>query len=93
MISSYRIHQEQIKKVEQSLKAPYQRYSADTRGIKSSGRDAVRTKQTQQDPPHLPPPPFPALRCVQCHKRIHEMDYHYTEHTGLCITCWEAQEA
>ena len=45
----------------------------------------------RQDPPNLPPPPVPVMRCLRCNTRIPEMDYLYTKKTGLCIPCWEEQ--
>jgi hypothetical protein len=113
VISSYRIHQEQIKKVEESLRAPYRRTRTGqgvyeipgwatvqekqplARGsIQLRQQSMLRGKRSQKpESPNLPPPPVPAMRCVRCNSRIHEMDYLYTKKTGLCIPCWEEQEA
>jgi hypothetical protein len=124
VISTYRIHHEQIKKVEQSLKAPYRRRLADpcihqTPGMammqvirpepentvpiqrqKSYANDRNNVpgakgmkRDLRQDPPNVPPPPVPAMRCLRCKTRMPEIDYLYTKKTGLCITCWEELEA
>jgi hypothetical protein len=118
MIGSYRIHQEQIKKVEQSLRAPYlirkgdagvcDRSGAGNRQVKRQERDSTRrksparemdagrsapgNKQVHQDPPTPPSSPVPALRCLRCNTRIPELDFLYTNKSGLCICCWEEQE-
>ena len=101
MLSSYRIHQEQLKRVEQGLRAPYQRRSAgtglslglvvqDKRPVPCSTRKNQRRKTTGvltlENEESV-------VRCSQCNARIPEMDFLYTNKSGLCIPCWEAQEA
>ena len=29
------------------------------------------------------------MQCPHCGETFPVTDYHYTEHTGLCISCWE----
>ncbi|MGA7627867.1 MAG: hypothetical protein WCC86_07800 [Methanoregula sp.] len=111
MIGLYRIHQEQIKKVEQSLKAPFQIHKGDTgtgnpqvkkpehmrqkslSGERELGRNVSGNKRVCMDPPTPPSSPVPALRCLRCNTRMPELDFLYTNKSGLCICCWEEQEA
>jgi len=125
MISSYRIHQEQIKKVEQSLKAPYLIHKAEScthetsgragtqikrpehtavtnpmlrqkfpgPGWKASGKEFHDNRELQFLPPELPSPLVSAVRCICCSACMPMMDFLYTKKTGLCISCWEEQEA
>ncbi len=98
MFSSSRIHQEQIRNVAQSLKAPYLMRKADSC---VSGTTTTSTQRKRPEPgstvtiqcqrsPGLPP--SPAMRCPRCSARVPEMDFLYTQKTGLCIPCWEKQE-
>ena len=111
MIGLYRIHQEQIKKVEQSLKAPFQIHKGDTgtgnsqvkkpermrqkslSGEREHDRNISGNKRVCMDPPTPPSSPVPALRCLRCNTRMPELDFLYTNKSGLCICCWEEQEA
>ena len=47
MIKSYRIHQEQIKKVEQSLKAPYLIHKAESCMHETSGRAGIQIERPE----------------------------------------------
>jgi hypothetical protein len=113
MIGLYRIHQEQIKKVEQSLKAPFQIRKGDScagnhqvkkpeyggmrqkslAGEREHDGSVSSNKRVRMDPPTPPSSPVPALRCLRCNTRMPEMDFLYTNKSGLCICCWEEQEA
>ena len=33
----------------------------------------------------------PGLICLHCGVRFPQLDFHYTEQTGLCISCWELE--
>ena len=33
------------------------------------------------------------LTCIRCGSRIPALDFLYTQETGMCIPCWEEQEA
>jgi len=95
MISSYRIHQEQILRVAENLNAPFQ---------KKNSRIAVISEKPKKAPkrpvpaPHSLPvvqvlPPAAMVRCSKCNAGIPAMDYLYTQQSGLCISCWEEMEA
>jgi len=97
MISSYRIHQEQILKVAESLNAPYQKKTGKVSIVAEKTKSAPkrpvpahRTRPAVQKPTQQPET---ECRCHQCNAGIPKMDYLYTQKTGLCISCWEKMEA
>ena len=121
MIGLYRTHQEQIQKVEQSLKAPfqirtvdpnpYERTGTENRQVKRPEPDgisqiqksfghevenaggALSDKQIRLDSKNSLRHPVSAIKCLRCNACMPEMDFLYTKKTGLCISCWEEQEA
>jgi len=97
---SHRTHEDQIKKIAQSLKAPFQIRKNESGACEVSGIIRTEIKQPiftnanlkQRQKFHDSPTVNPETRCIRCHARVSAMDSHYTNMTGLCISCWESDD-
>ena len=51
----------------------------------------IRKKQMGNSS-ELPSSLVPAIQCVECRDLFPQIDFFYTNKTGLCIDCWERKE-
>ena len=52
---------------------------------------AIRKKQNENSS-ELASSLVPAIQCVECRDLFPQIDFFYTNKTGLCIDCWERKE-